>query len=320
MNFNLLPFIFLSVFASCEKSTDDNSLEKQVKNYQTENVIIVVVDGPRYTETWGDSSHQYQPRRANELAQEGVIYSNFYNNGVTFTNPGHTAIATGNYQELNNSGQELPQNSSIFQHWLKDSGEDSTKAWLITSKDKLQVLANCLDSTWANSFMPANNCGVGGNGIGSGYRKDSLTFIQIQSILGTHHPKLALINFKEPDGAGHRNNWDDYIDGIRNTDEYVYQIWNMIQNDPVYSNKTTLFVTNDHGRHLDGHKDGFISHGDNCMGCKHINLFAAGPDFKSGVVLNNTREQIDISATVAELLGFDFPTGKGKLMRELFEN
>ena len=323
MNFQLIIISLFLVLSSCNSSdeTYGNGIIPSAtpKSYQTENVIIVVIDGPRYTETWGDTLHQYQPRLLNSLAAEGTIYTNFYNNGVTYTNPGHTAITTGNYQALDNTGQAIPNHASIFQHWLKDSGADSSKAWLITSKDKLQILANCQDSLWNNSFMPSTNCGVGGNGLRSGYREDSLTFIQIQRILNTHHPKLTLINFKEPDASGHRNDWSAYLDGIRNTDEYVFQIWNMIQNDVVYANKTTMFVTNDHGRHTDGHLDGFISHGDDCSGCRHINLFAAGPDFKKGQILSSNREQVDISATVAELMSFEFSSGKGEVMQELFK-
>jgi arylsulfatase A-like enzyme len=255
---------------------------------------------------------------AKNLAKEGVIYSNFYNYGSTYTNPGHTAITTGNYQKLNNSGKELPQNPSVFQHWLKSTGNDSSKAFIITSKDKLEVLANCKDSVWTGTFMPSTNCGVGGAGLGSGYRKDSLTFENVKSVLANEKPNLLLINFKEPDGAGHRKNWSAYLDGIRNADEYVFQLWNIIQSNSAYADKTTLFVTNDHGRHLDGHKDSFVSHGDSCSGCQHINLFAIGPDFKKGLVIDINREQIDISATTAKLLGFDFPTGKGKVMDELF--
>ena len=331
MNLQLIIAVLFLSFASCSKTDNDqnntpnNSAVNQTlppvvqKNYITENVVIIVIDGPRYTETWGDTSHQYQPRLANSLAAQGTVYTSFYNNGVTFTNPGHTAITTGNYQPIDNNGRQIPYRASIFQHWLKDSGADSSKAWIITSKDKLQILANCTERDWQNKFMPSANCGIGGNGVGSGYREDSLTFKQIENILNTHHPKLTLINFKEPDASGHRNDWNAYLNGMRNTDEYVYQIWNMIQNDAEYANKTTLFVTNDHGRHLDGHLDRFVSHGDNCSGCRHINLFAIGPDFKQGQVASMYREQRDISATVAELMHFDFPTGKGKVMDELFK-
>ena len=104
-----------------------------------------------------------------------------------------------------------------------------------------------------------------------------------------------------------------------NTDDYIYKIWQFIESDPVYKNKTALFITNDHGRHLDGVANGFVSHGDSCDGCQHINLYASGPDFKQGLILNNKREQIDIPATIAELLNLDIPTINGNVMTELFE-
>ena len=46
----------------------------ETSKYKTENVIVLIMDGPRYTETWGDSSHQYIPHMANDMAQHGVIY------------------------------------------------------------------------------------------------------------------------------------------------------------------------------------------------------------------------------------------------------
>jgi phosphopentomutase len=65
--------------------------------------------------------------------------------------------------------------------------------------------------------------------------------------------------------------------------------------------------------------EGFISHGDTCLGCRHIFLYAFGPDFKKGTIVNQKRELTDISATVAELLHFETPYGKGKVMTELFK-
>lgn len=80
-----------------------------------------------------------------------------------------------------------------------------------------------------------------------------------------------------------------------------------------------MFVTNDHGRHLDTVSVGFSSHGDGCEGCRHVMFYAYGPDFKQNVVVNNPRDLIDISATIAELLQFKMPYGKGQVMMELFK-
>ena len=95
------------------------------------------------------------------------------------------------------------------------------------------------------------------------------------------------------------------------------KLWEFIQNDPYYKDNTTLLITNDHGRHPDGHKEGFKEHGDNCDGCKQIYLLALGPDFKQNVVITEEYEQIDLSVTVAKLLNFTIPTSKGRLIAPL---
>ncbi len=291
---------------------------KVVKKHLTERVIILVIDGPRYSETWGDKTHQYIPRMANDMAKSGVVCTNFFNDGYTYTTSGHAALCTGVRQELENSkGTDLPQQPSVFQHYLKQSGLPSSKAWLITSKDKLFILGNCNDTKWNNKFNPSSDCGK--NGALSGYRNDTITFNRVMAVLKKDQPNLLLVNFKEPDGAGHANNWPEYLQGIRVTDSLVWEVWKFIQVDPYYKDKTTLFITNDHGRHIDGWKDGFVSHGDDCDGCRHINLFAFGPDFKKDVILDKYYLQVDVPSTTAELLGFPLPLGQGKVMKKLFK-
>lgn len=307
----LIFFVFLII--SCNKNSE-------LRSYKTENVIIIVVDGPRYTETWGDSLHRYIPRMANYLSKEGVVYTDFYTNGPTYTVPGHTAITTGLYQNIDNGGNELPDYPSIFQYWNKKKNlTNSDYTWIIASKDKLEVLADCKHGDWNQTYTPSTNCGIDGLGIGSGYRHDSLTFAKTLEILTDHRPKLVLINFREPDYSAHQNDWEAYLKGIEITDEYVYRIWEYIQNDIYYKDKTAFFVTNDHGRHSDDVADGFVSHGDNCEACRHLNLYAYGPDFKQNVIVDTNRELIDISATVAEILQFNDVYSNGKIMTELFK-
>ena len=311
-------FIGLFGFISCSKTPGGEPQPLPIVDYFTKNVIVVIMDGARYSETWGDSTYAHIPNMGINLANESVVISNFYNNGVTNTVPGHTAITTSFYQEITNDGTQTPDNPSLFQYWVKEIDQDPTNAWVITSKDKLQVLANCEDEDYKGKFIPSNNCGVDGGGVGSGYRNDSLTFNVVKSVIEDHHPNLMLINFKEPDASGHTGNWENYLAGIESVDNYIYELWNIIQSDEIYKDKTTLIVTNDHGRHLDGVSNGFKSHGDDCEGCRHIMFFAIGPDFKAGETSDSSAEQVDIPKTVAELLGFDFPGGEGRVMSELF--
>jgi predicted AlkP superfamily pyrophosphatase or phosphodiesterase len=313
---NILILLAFSTIAFLFACTKDPEIPVNKITYKTKNVVVVIVDGARYTETWGLASRQFIPNR-NAMLQDGVMCSSFYNNGYCFTNAGHSAITTGVYQFINNSGMELPQNPSFFQYWLKDPRHASSEAWVVATKDKLAILSDCLDPKWQGQFRPSTDCGVAG--LGTGYREDSTTFIKVKNIFTMDHPRLMLINFKQPDAAGHMNDSAAYLQGIVDTDNYIYQLWQYLQTDPFYRDKTTLIVTNDHGRHTAGHLDGFVSHTDNCDGCKHIEFFGIGPDFKESYICNKPYEQIDIAATVAELMGFYMPTSNGKVIRDVFK-
>jgi hypothetical protein len=308
---------FVLLFFALVSCTSDHVAQN---DYQTEYVIVVVMDGPRYSETWGDSSHQYIPYMDSAMSVSGVVNTKFFNDGVTYTTPGHVAITTGYYQSIDNSGNEIPQRPSFFQVWQREKLGAKNQAWLVTSKDKLEVLADCQEMGWSGQYMPSVNCGVNGAGVGSGYRDDSLTMIEVFDVLNTHQPKVMLINLRDPDYSGHLGDWNTYLNGIRNSDKYIYQLWNYINTNSTYKGKTTLFVTNDHGRHLDGVSGGFVSHGDNCAGCRHIFLYAFGPDFKKGITTEAQRSLVDLHATILELLGTKNRNTSGTVMKELFVN
>lgn len=280
-------------------------------------VFIVVIDGPRYSETFGDLSCKNVPHLGGNLKKEGAFFSNFWNNGPTYTNAGHTAITTGDYQSISNNGKELPKQPSIFQYFLKTSGTEKENAMIISSKGKLEILGNTKDKHWKNTYLPTTYCGPNGNS--AGYELDVNTFAKIKEVITTKPPQLLLINLLEVDVMGHENNWTGYLKGIRNTDSLTNELWTMVQTSEILKDNTYLFITNDHGRHLDGKKDGFVSHGDGCEGCRKISLLVLGPGIKKGSVIEKKREQLDISKTVAHLLGFEIPTSKGALLSEMFE-
>jgi hypothetical protein len=68
-----------------------------------ENIIVVVIDGARFQETIG-ARDRYIPRMWTLLSQEGSLFTNFRNDGVTTTCPGHTSILTGEWIDIPNDG------------------------------------------------------------------------------------------------------------------------------------------------------------------------------------------------------------------------
>lgn len=302
--------------ASVPKNTVSTSF--RAPEFKARYFIVLVIDGPRFTETYGDTSCQYIPKLGKELIHEGTLFYNFRNNGTTETNSGHVALVTGVYDKVSNGGKELSKYPSMFQYFLKSSNADRSKAWVITSKGKLQILTNTTDKKWKNTYMPYSYCGPNGNS--ADYGGDKLTFAKVLEVLDRDQPQLMLVNLLEADVRAHENKWDEYLRAIRNCDNYAYELWKHIQENPQLKDQTALFITNDHGRHLDGHKNGFINHGDGCEGCRHISLLALGPDFKKDAVITGEAEMIDISKTISQMMGFDMPTSKGRYLNEMMVN
>jgi hypothetical protein len=303
----LLCLHVLLILLSC---TSD---KVQERDYLTKYCVVVVIDGPRYSETWGDPSFQHIPFLHSYFENLGVVNTTFYNAGITNTTNGHVALTTGFYENnINNSGQELPSYHSYFQDWMKKNPVLTNSAWIVSSKDKLEVLGNCTEGKWKDQHQPRTDCGENGNF--TGYRNDSITHAHATKVLVKYKPNLLLINLKDPDYYGHVNNWSAYLNSIKKSDEYVFKLWNTIQQDPEMAGKTTLFVTNDHGRHTSN----FQHHGDDCQGCRHIMFYAMGPDFKKNVKLSVNRSLIDIHATISELMNLS-NYSQGNIMTELFK-
>ncbi|WP_160139520.1 sulfatase-like hydrolase/transferase [Chryseobacterium sp. c4a] len=317
--FFLCSILSLFMFSCSNSDTDAQTPTLPTKpeaQYQTKNVILLVVDGPRISETWEAPNKENIPNRVSLLSQ-GVFISNFKNNGTTNTNPGHSAMCSGVYENIVNNGTELPGYPSVMQQWLKFTGADKTKAWVIASKDKLEVLNDCKLTDWKGKYQPSVDCGVSGNG--SGYRDDAVTMTNTKEIMKKYSPNMIVINLKDVDSYGHDNKYAEYIQAIKTTDASIKEIWDYIQSLPAYKDKTTLIVSNDHGRHLDS-KGGFRNHGDDCEGCRHIEFFAMGPDFKKNTTISTGNyEQIDIASTMAELLGVPKQFMKGKVIKDAFK-
>jgi predicted AlkP superfamily pyrophosphatase or phosphodiesterase len=313
----IVLFSLLSISCTKSSSVVEEKKEEPQKQYATKNVIILVVDGPRLSETWNNTGFPNIPNRI-ALMPQAAIVKNFHNDGKTETNPGHAAIMTGFYEPINNSGLELPQYPSFFQQWLKYTKQPKDKAWVIASKDKLEVLADCKLESWKGTFNPSTDCGVSGNG--SGYRDDAITIANTKKVMADKKPNLIIINVKDVDSYGHAGDWNKYLGAIKTTDAYIKELWDYIQSQENYKDKTTFFVTNDHGRHLDGLLTAYKDHGDKCGGCTNIELMAFGPDFKKDYILyDKPYGQVDIATTAAKLLKLPLEFGYGNVMEELFK-
>ncbi len=266
----------------------------------SQNVIIVVLDGARYSETFGSDS-TYIRNIWTKLRPAGIIFTNYRNDGVTSTIPGHSSIETGTWQTIDNLGNKRPTMPTIFEYYRKTTESKKSKNYVIAGKKKLKVLTYSTHADYGRELKATFSFAEGDPAV-----LDSVMFH-----METNHPKLMVINFPDIDAAGHTGEWKGYLKAIVRADSLVYVLWQKIQSNPFYKGKTTLIVTNDHGRHDDAH-GGFESHGDGCEGCRHIMLLMAGRNIPLGFVDTLKATQIDIAPTTGELLGFPTPLAVGK--------
>jgi hypothetical protein len=275
----------------------------QLLAQRTQYVVLIVVDGTRYTETFGDSTHANIPIIWNQLCPLGAIYTSFWNDGATMTNSGHASILSGTREALKNNGTELSHHPTVFEYLRKETGAPADQCWVALGKTKLQMLASSDHKEYGSRY-------------GASVRKSSSEYDNLiamentTSVLANHHPKLTILNVPAADEFAHNGFRDKYLGSIRQADTVVASIWEAIQTDSLLRNKTTMIVTNDHGRHTTDYTD----HGDQCEGCRHIMLLVIGPDTPAGVIDSSMHRQVDIAPTVGALLGFRTPYAVGEVI------
>jgi hypothetical protein len=140
-----------------------------------------------------------------------------------------------------------------------------------------------------------------------GERLDLVTYFQAKEYLREYHPRVLYINFSETDNYGHAGSYDWYISTLHGQERLIADLWNYIQRIPQYKDKTTLLISNDHGRG-DKVKSQWTSHGPGIQDSKDIFILAMGPDMPPLGEMNTDQQlyQGQIAATLAKFLGLDY--------------
>lgn len=136
---------------------------------------------------------------------------------------------------------------------------------------------------------------------------DVFTHYAALETLKNKKPKVLYIAYGETDEWAHEHEYRSYLDAAHQFDAYVKEIWEYIQSDPQYKNKTSLFITTDHGRG-DIIKSQWTSHGASVEGANQIWCAAMGPDIKSVGEMKNSNQlyQKNFAQTIANLMGYRF--------------
>jgi hypothetical protein len=272
--------------------------------------MVIIIDGARYSETFGNPQFTYIPSMGN-LAQQGSYLTEFYNDSITYTSRAIPALWCGSWTAVrdtfyNGSSTQYALKPTLFEYYRKQKSAPAEDCFYV-----LKYIANL----WLPSFH-LNYGPVTWPSFHSQGSTDIEVATQTQWVMDTYHPKFLWVYLADVDGAGHSGIWSNYISAILTADAIVGVLWAKIQSDPFYQDSTFLFVTNDHGRH-DDQNGGFSGHGDGCPGCRHIMFLALGPNIKSNYTSNQYHRIPDLAVTVSAILGINPEYATGEIINEI---
>lgn len=337
----------------------------QSKNRQTENVIIITLDGFRWEELFGgldkdlisdkaytkdaedlqkmfgasapeESRKKLLPFFWTEIASKGQLYGNrklenFVSvaNRYQFSYPGYNEMFTG-YPDtnINYNSKILNQNKNVLefinqQEQYKDQVAVFT-SWdvfpYILNRERSKLLINSgseeinIPGKPLSPEMQILNKMQNGDPhfLGGDIRDDLLTYYIGFEYLKEYHPHVLFLGFDGTDDFAHQGLYDYYLKQVHTTDQCIAELWQYIQSDPQYKNKTTLILLCDHGRG-DKPKWGWTDHGESIPESGQTWLAVIGPDTPAlGEV--NTKGQLynkQVAPTIAAFLGLHFAPEHG---------
>jgi hypothetical protein len=142
---------------------------------------------------------------------------------------------------------------------------------------------------------------------------DELTFFITREVMREFSPRLTLVNFWDMDVA-HWGSYSLYLQAITKTDRLVGMLWDEVQSNKAYKDRTTVLVLPELGRDGDiNAANGFLNHRSGDASCRNMWLLALGAGVEKGET-ERPVSHIDVAATAAELLGVKFEAASRPLV------
>lgn len=241
-------------------------------------------------------------------------------NKLFFSYPGYSEILTGQAHDdiLNSNGfgqNPFPSVLDFLQRKLKLGKNEvaSFSSWDAFNR----IVTNKPDSFIVNAGYEEYDPGVPEIAALSAMqaqtlspwpsvRHDYYTFKMALAHIKRFGPRVVHIGLGETDDWAHDKNYERVLDALKLTDEYFRELWQFIQNDPRYRDKTAIIVTTDHGRGATT-KD-WNSHGEDVAEAQFIWMAFISPGVKLRGEWQNSEPifQNQVAATLSRSLDLDY--------------
>jgi hypothetical protein len=327
LSFLLLPFSL----AFTSETAGNPSADQECK---AKNLFIIVANGVRYDDALGHKMHLYIENIWTRLRPLGTIFTNFYNTGLTYPLPAQATLLTGVWHTTKNplDVTTRPAFPTFFEYWKKKDSINT--CYFAVNKKQFVILAHSDHREYGSTYAPLFDTATA-NSLDTSLKNTGMTpmenaiYTTATSYIFKHHPSFVYLNLDSGsaneahlnehecrvDGCEEGGALNTYYESIILTDTIVYDLWDRIQRDKVYKDKSIFIFISTHGRHTSD----FHGFGDNCRGCQRLNVLIIGPGVKKNFISKKKRTLIDICPTVGTLCDIPTPYVKGKVMNEVFE-
>jgi hypothetical protein len=152
-------------------------------------------------------------------------------------------------------------------------------------------------------------------------RIDFMTYEFGKEYLKQYKPRVMYLAFDETDDMAHAGNYKMYLTQAHQEDIYLQELWQYIQTDPTYKNKTTLIITCDHGRG-DMPLDNWRNHGTGVKNSEQTWFAVIGPDTPADGIIKKetTTYHKQLAQSISKLLGLDFKANAGHEVGDAIES
>jgi hypothetical protein len=196
-----------------------------------------------------------------------------------------------------------------YDHLLRDNYESPVYAPALgVSDEQLQQMAQLLQLSVADFVAHARSL----------RSPDELSVYVARQLMRQLAPSLLWITMHDIDVA-HAGTYSLYVDAIQRSDRLCAEIWQMIEKEPEYAGKTTMFVLPDFGRDSDTSAggNGFQHHRTGDAFSRTTWMIVRGPGVREHAIVDRAVESTDLVPTLGSLFGFSPDLSHGKVLTEV---
>ncbi|MBN2567800.1 MAG: sulfatase-like hydrolase/transferase [Deltaproteobacteria bacterium] len=296
-----------------------------------DNLVIIVINGVRYDDAFGDKNHLYIDNIWSKLRPLGTICTRFDNSELTFPIPSQMSLVTGMWHVLKDPLNDSirPALPTLFEYWNSSHKEQGNSCYFASNDAAFEYVSCSNYAGYGEPYAPVIEIDRESDKNNSVYDKvmpyisekhPSFIYLSLGTGIGGKGTISAVLGKKDDCEPGQKDACasdllNTYYESIILMDAIVYDLWDRMQQEKTYKDNTVFLVLSDHGRHTDE----FHGFGDKCRGCRQLFMLAIGPGIKKGFVSERKRTLIDVCRTVGAIFAIQTPYAKGNIMKELFE-